>query len=48
MREVHKRSLKDSKGMGVASIHSRQEAARKALMSMELPDKIRGEGEWER
>lgn len=42
-----RRSLKDSKGMGVASIHSRQEAARKALMSMELPDKIRGERVWE-
>lgn len=33
--------------MGVASIHSRQEAARKAIMSMELPDKIRGEEVWE-
>lgn len=48
MWDVEECSLRDSKGMGVASIHSRQEAARKALMSMELPDKIRGEGEWER
>ena len=35
-------SLKDNRGMGVASVHSRQEAARRVVMSMELPDKIRG------
>ena len=34
-------SLKDNRGMGVASVHSRQEAARRVVMSMELPDKIR-------
>ncbi|KAM7457160.1 hypothetical protein BLSTO_02078 [Blastocystis sp. subtype 1] len=34
-------SLKSSKAIGAASIMSRKEAARKTLMSMELPERIR-------
>lgn len=37
-------SLKSAGTIGAASIMSRKEAARKTLMSMELPDRIRGEG----
>ena len=35
-------SLNSSSHMGSASTSSRKEAARKAIMGMELPEKIRG------